>query len=166
MIQAMPGAQFACLLKNETGRTLEKIRAASFFIAENGQPQTKFRVRVYAVDKASGGPGKDLLVDNVIVSAPQGGAWFTIDLTLYNIPAPQEGFFVAMEWLRPSNFSASTFVDGNSGSYGQIMRPTFEFKESRTWNYTMGKGWSLITAANAQGLRYNAMIKAEVDMIK
>jgi hypothetical protein len=50
--------------------------------------------------------------------------------------------------------------------YGQIMRPTFEFKESRTWNYSMGKGWSLITAANGQGLRYNAMIKAEVDMIK
>ena len=32
--------------------------------------------------------------------------------------------------------------------------------------YTMGKGWSLITMSNSTGLRYNAMIKAEVDVYK
>jgi hypothetical protein len=95
----------------------------------------------------------------------KGGAWYTIDLTQYNIVAPDEGFYVAMEWIVTGDkFYTTNFMDTYT-PYGQILRPTFEFKESRTWNYTIGRGWSLITLAN-NGMRYNAMIKAEVDMYK
>jgi len=166
MIQGLPGSQYAFFVKNDKNKRLGNVRTVSFYIGENGFPREPFRVRLYRADGNYNAPNTDLLTENVVVSAPQGGQWYTVDLTPYNIIAPEEGFFVAMEWVVSGDkFFATNFMDDYT-PYGQIMRPTFEFKESRTWNYSMGKGWSLITAANSQGLRYNAMIKAEVDMIK
>ena len=166
MIQGLPGSQYAFFVKNDKKKKLGNVRTVSFYIGENGFPREPFRVRIYKADGNYNAPNTDLLTENVVVSAPQGGQWYTVDLTPYNITAPEDGFFVAMEWVVSGDkFFATNFMDDYT-PYGQIMRPTFEFKESRTWNYSMGKGWSLITAANSQGLRYNAMIKAEVDMIK
>ncbi|WP_310396916.1 carboxypeptidase-like regulatory domain-containing protein [Hymenobacter sp.] len=166
MIQGLPGSQYAFFVKNDKNKRLGNVRTVSFYIGENGFPREPFRVRLYKADGNYNAPNTDLLTENVVVSAPQGGQWYTVDLTPYNITAPEEGFFVAMEWVVSGDkFFATNFMDDYT-PYGQIMRPTFEFKESRTWNYSIGKGWSLITAANGQGLRYNAMIKAEVDMIK
>ena len=166
MIQGLPGSQYAFFVKNDKNKRLGNVRTVSFYIGENGFPREPFRVRLYKADGNYNAPNTDLLTENVVVSAPQGGQWYTVDLTPYNITAPEEGFFVAMEWVVSGDkFFATNFMDDYT-PYGQIMRPTFEFKESRTWNYSIGKGWSLITASNGQGLRYNAMIKAEVDMIK
>jgi hypothetical protein len=166
MIQGLPGSQYAFFVKNEKKKKLGNVRTVSFYIGENGFPREPFRVRLYKADGNYNAPNTDLLTENVVVSAPQGGQWYTVDLTPYNIIAPEEGFFVAMEWVVSGDkFFTTNFMDDYT-PYGQIMRPTYEFKESRTWNYTMGKGWSLITASNGQGLRYNAMIRAEVDMIK
>jgi hypothetical protein len=166
MIQGLPGSQYAFFIKNEKQRKLGNVRTVSFYIGENGFPREPFRVRLYKADGNYNSPNTDLLTENVVVSATRGGEWYTIDLTSYNIPAPEEGFFVAMEWIVGGDkFYSTNFMD-NYTPYGQIMRPTFEFKESRTWSYTIGKGWNLLTLANGSGQRYNAMIKAEVDMIK
>ena len=166
MIQGLPGSQYAFFVKNEKQKKLGAVRTVSFYIGDNGFPREPFRVRLYKADGNYSAPNTDLLTENVVVSAPQGGQWYTVDLTPYNIVAPEEGFFVAMEWIVSGDkFFATNFME-NYTPYGQIMRPTFEFKESRTWNYTMGRGWNLITSANERGLRYNAMIKAEVDMYK
>jgi hypothetical protein len=165
MIQGMPGSQYAFMVKNEKGKKLGYIRSVSFYIGENGYPREPFRVRLYKADGNYSAPNTDMLTDNVVVSAARGGEWFTVDLTSYNIPAPEEGFYVAMEWIVSGDkFYTTNFMD-NYTPYGQILRPTFEFKESRTWNYTIGRGWSLITLANS-GSRYNAMIRAEVDAYK
>ncbi len=166
MIQGLPGSQYAFFVKNDKQKKLGNVRTVSFYIGEHGFPREPFRVRIYKADGNYNAPNTDLLTENVIVSAPAGGQWYTVDLTPYNIVAPEEGFFVAMEWVVSGDkFFATNFMD-NYTPYGQIMRPTYEFKESRTWNYTIGRGWNLITAANQNGLRYNAMIRAEVDMIK
>ena len=166
MIQGLPGSQYAFFVKNDKQKKLGNVRTVSFYIGENGFPREPFRVRIYKADGNYNSPNTDLLTENVVVSAPAGGQWYTVDLTPYNIVAPEEGFFVAMEWVVSGDkFFATNFMD-NYTPYGQIMRPTYEFKESRTWNYTIGRGWNLITAANQNGLRYNAMIRAEVDMIK
>ena len=165
MIQGMPGSQYAAMMKNEKGKKLGFIRSVSFFIGENGFPREPFRIRLYKADGNYNAPNTDMLLDNVVVSATRGGEWFTVDLTQYNLPAPTEGFYVAMEWIVSGDkFYTTNFMD-NYTPYGQILRPTFEFKESRTWNYTIGRGWSLITLANGNA-RYNAMIKAEVDAYK
>ena len=166
MIQGLPGSQYAFFIKNEKQKKLGNVRTVSFYIGENGFPREPFRVRIYKADGNYNAPNTDLLTENVVVSANRGGEWYTIDLASYNIPAPEEGFFVAMEWIVGGDkFYTTNFMD-NYTPYGQIMRPTFEFKESRTWSYSIGKGWNLLTLANGQGRRYNAMIKAEVDMIK
>ncbi|WP_046244019.1 carboxypeptidase-like regulatory domain-containing protein [Hymenobacter terrenus] len=166
MIQGLPGSQYAFFVKNDKQKKLGNIRTVSFYIGENGFPREPFRVRIYKADGNYNAPNTDLLTENVVVSASRGGEWYTIDLSTYSIPAPDEGFFVAMEWIVGGDkFYTTNFMD-NYTPYGQIMRPTFEYKESRTWSYTIGKGWNLLTLANGQGRRYNAMIKAEVDMIK
>ncbi|WP_460615054.1 MULTISPECIES: carboxypeptidase-like regulatory domain-containing protein [Hymenobacter] len=165
MIQGMPGSQYAFFVKNDKGKKLGNVRSVSFYIGENGFPREPFRVRLYKADGNYNSPNSDLLTENIVVSAPKGGEWYTVDLTQYNIEAPVEGFFVAMEWIVSGDkFYTTNFMD-NYTPYGQILRPTFEFKEARTWNYTIGRGWSLITLAN-NGMRYNAMIRAEVDQIK
>jgi len=167
LLQGQPGSQCAFFVKNEKNKRLGNIRSVSFYIGENGFPREPFRVRLYKADGNYSAPNTDILTDNVVVSAPQGGQWYTIDLTPYNVVAPEEGFFVAMEWIVTGDkFFNTNFMDESYTPYGQIMRPTFEFKESRTWNYTIGRGWTLLTMSNGEGQHYNAMIRAEVDMIK
>ena len=166
MIQGQAGSQYAFFVKNDKQKRLGNVRTVSFYIGENGFPREPFRVRLYKADGNYNAPNTDLLTENVVVSAPQGGQWYTVDLTQYNVVAPEEGFFVAMEWIVGGDkFYSANFMD-NYTAYGQVMSPTFEFKESRTWSYTIGKGWNQLTLANGQGKRYNAMIRAEVDMIK
>ena len=165
MIQGQAGSQYAFFVKNEKQKKLGNVRTVSFYIGENGFPREPFRVRLYKADGNYNAPNTDLLTENVVVSAPAGGQWYTVDLTSYNVTAPEEGFFVAMEWIVGGDkFYTANFMD-NYTAYGQVMSPTFEFKESRTWSYTIGKGWTQLTLANGQGKRYNAMIRAEVDMI-
>ncbi len=165
MIQGVPGQQYALMVKNEKGKKLGFIRSVAFYIGENGYPREPFRVRLYKADGNYSAPNSDMLIDNVVVSAARGGEWFTVDLSSYNIPAPEEGFYVGMEWIVSGDkFYTTNFMD-NYTPYGQILRPTFEIKESRTWSYNIGRGWSLITLANG-GNRYNAMIRAEVDAYK
>ena len=165
MIQGLPGSQYAFFVKNDKQKKLGNVRTVSFYIGENGFPREPFRVRLYTADGNYNSPNTDMLVENVVVSAARGGEWFTVDLSSYNVPAPAEGFYVAMEWIVSGDkFYTTNFMDSYT-PYGQILRPTFEFKDSRTWNYTIGRGWSLITLANGNS-RYNAMIRAEVDAYK
>lgn len=167
LLQGQPGSQCAFFVKNDKNKRLGNIRSVSFYIGENGFPREPFRVRLYKADGNYNAPNTDILTDNVVVSAAKGGQWYTVDLTPYNVVAPEEGFFVAMEWIVSGDkFFNTNFMDDNYTPYGQIMRPTFEFKESRTWNFSIGKGWNLLTLSNGEGQHYNAMIRAEVDMIK
>ena len=165
MIQGMPGSQYAFYCKNDKKKSLGVIRTVSFYIGENGFPREPFRVRIYKADGNYDAPNSDMLTESVIVSAARGGEWFTIDLSPYNLVAPPEGFYVAMEWIVSGDkFYTTNFMD-NYTPYGQILRPTFEFKDSRTWSYAIGRGWNLVTLANS-GARFNAMVKAEVDSYK
>ena len=165
LLQGQPGSQCAFFIKNDNNHRLGNIRSVSFYIGENGFPREPFRVRLYKADGNYNAPNSDMLGESVIVSAARGGEWFTVDLTSYNIPAPEEGFYVAMEWIVSGDkFYTTNFMD-NYTPYGQILRPTFEFKDSRTWSSAIGRGWNLVTLANGNSC-LNAMIRAEVDEYK
>ena len=164
-IQGSPGSQFALFLPHKKPARLSTIRSASFFIDKNGTPARPFRVHLYKASSPAGEPGPDLFLQPVVVSAAQGGKWFTVDLRTYAIAAPQEGFFVAMEWIGEGSGPGPGDAAPDMGQY-QTLRPTFEFREPLTWSYTIGKGWNLLRLLNGEGRSYNAMIKAEVDMIK
>ncbi len=92
------GAQIAVYIpnpKNQLGY-LEKV---AYYIAPEGIPTTRFRVRVYAADGQNGAPGSDLLHENLIIQAPEGETWVEWDMTSHNIELPENGLFIAMEWL-------------------------------------------------------------------
>jgi hypothetical protein len=162
MIQGNPGSQFALWVSNRKNVALGAIRSVSFFIDEQGAPQQPFRVHVCQANGPTAAPGADLLPQPLLVAAPVGGKWFSVDLSAYHIPAPATGFFVVMEWVNSPDKPGADEAVGEA----HMLRPTFEFKESLTWSYTVGKGWSLLTLSNGQGRAYNAMMKAEVDIIK
>ena len=165
VIVGLPGTQFAFFMANEKQKPLGKLRAVSFYIGVNGFPMAAFRLHIYRADAKRHSPDTDLLNERVFITANKGTQWYTYDLSRYNIASPREGYFVALEFEEPSSSLPQSEMDDYTPS-GQIMRPTFEYKESRTWSYTIGKGWNLLMLANGQGRRYNAMIKAEVEAVE
>jgi len=92
------GGQYGTYIKNEYEKT-GHVKAVSFYIAKIGHPNAPFRIRIYAKDKLNNCPGKDLLIENVIVSNNKGEGWFTVDVSKYNVNFPLDGIYVMMEWI-------------------------------------------------------------------
>ena len=160
MIQGTMGSQFALFMEPSLKHRLGSIRNVSFFIGENGFPKESFRIRLYRADGPNHSPGTNLLSENLIVAAPGGGQWFTVDLSKFVVEVPREGFFVAMEWIINHKFPG--LQDGYP-ALGQVLRPTSEFKDSKTWTLAIGMGWNLLTIRNQESRAYNAMIRAEIE---
>ena len=162
MIQGLMGSQYALFMEPSL-KQFGSIRSIAFFIGENGFPKESFRIRIYRADGPNHSPGTDLLTENLIVAAPSGAQWFTVDISKYFFEVPRDGFFVAMEWI--VIMEPVSFEDSYKPA-GQVLRPTFEFKDSRTWSFTVGKGWQLLTLKNQQSKTFNAMIRAEIEVLK
>jgi hypothetical protein len=60
---------------------------------------TKFRLRFYDVDPATGGPGKDLC-DKLVEISSTDQKQLNINLNNYNIIIPHKTFYIAIEWMR------------------------------------------------------------------
>ena len=162
MIQGLMGSQFALLMEPSAKHRLGSIRSVSFFIGEGGVPKESFRVRIYRADGPNRSPGTNLLSENLVVAASGGGQWFTVDVSKYFVDVPQDGFFVAMEWI----VSHEPIDQDGYTPLNQVLLPTFEFKDSRTWSFTIGKGWNLLTLKTSESRAYNAMIRAEIEELK
>ncbi len=160
MLQGYPGTQYALWLKGD-GNSSGILKNVSFFVDALGFPSEPFRVHVYKALPGGKGPGEEMLKEKIVASAPKGGQWFTVDVSKYFIPLPPDGVFVAMEWL----VGGESFVAGTANEdytpYGQILAPTYEFRETLTWNYTIGKPWAPLTSFDKNRIM-NAMIRAEV----
>ena len=161
MLQGYPGTQYALWIKNEGQPGV--LKSVSFFIDALGFPSEPFRVHIYKALPGGKGPGEELLTEKMVVSAPHGGQWFTIDVSKYYLSLPKDGVFVGMEWL----VAGESFVASSSKEeytpYGQILSPTYEFREGLTWNYTIGKQWEPLATFD-KTRTMNAMIRAEVTM--
>ncbi|MFV8356532.1 carboxypeptidase-like regulatory domain-containing protein [Flavobacterium sp. XS1P32] len=57
-----------------------------------------FKLRIFEVNK-EGAPGLDLLDEDIIVAVKKGNQENKIDLTKYNLLVPQNGIFIAFEWM-------------------------------------------------------------------
>ena len=160
-MEGLPENQYAFFLANEKQKHLGKLRAVSFYIGENGFPMKPFIIRFYKANGTNHSPNTNLLREQVFLSVTKAGEWYTCDLSGYNISAPQEGFFVAMEFGMPADALSQSVMEDYT-PYGYIMRPSFEFKESVTWKCSPGKGWTPCPLTK----RYNFMVKAEVEYVK
>ena len=152
--------------KNEIGW----IKSVSYYIHPDGHPTTPFRIRIYERNKNEK-PGKDLLNENLVVSAKKSG-WYTIDISDYNISFPKEGAFVMMEWINSGEefyFEKDITIKGNDGQtetvkrkyYGQSLGVVSKKGGVVLWGTTLGNDW-IPYDFNYRGRYPNAMINAEI----
>ena len=78
----------------------QEITAVDIHVVNDQLRPGFFRLRIYELDSI-GVPGKDILIENVIVRVPRLRLRrpLQVDLTDYNLRSPETGIFVAMEWL-------------------------------------------------------------------
>ncbi|MGI6477883.1 MAG: carboxypeptidase-like regulatory domain-containing protein [Salinivirgaceae bacterium] len=92
-----PGREIAIFIK-DTSVVNRRIHSVSYFISNKvGIPTTPFRVRIYSVDKQTGLPSNDLLI-NQIVFTPKNSGWNSIQIN-DDITFPENGVFVSMEYI-------------------------------------------------------------------
>ncbi|GAB2766643.1 hypothetical protein GCM10027275_05730 [Rhabdobacter roseus] len=121
------------------------IKKASFYVARRGRPRTAFRVRLY--QNKDGRPGDDILQESVIVRSRRWGRWKEVPLGRYNVPIPEDGFFISMEWLATAEgtFTERTHLHGGrveeNACRGPVLGTTDEFDECRWWYRTNGRTW-------------------------
>lgn len=178
-IAGVPGTQYAFFLKNEKQeQQLGEIQAVSFYLGEGGFPKEEMRVRVYAVDSISHGPGADLLNENIYFSPSQKSGWYTCVLRDYHIAiSSNKGFFLAVEY-GIFDHAPTVFAENYTPS-GHIINSTTEQSESNIWSYTFwvnntrkkrkayysGK-WNIVPANSGEFWRYNTMFRVEVNTTK
>lgn len=73
------------------------VKEAGFYVVRFGKHKTPFRVRIY--EPKGDMPGKDLLIENVVIHSTGANRYCTVDLSKYNIPFGNNGIFISMEWL-------------------------------------------------------------------
>lgn len=155
-------SQYAFFIPNTEHKAMGKLRAVSLFLGDWGLPSTPFRLRIYNANGQDQAPGADLLHGTVFVKAAENESWHTVDLSAYNIPVATEGFFIAVEFAVPRTIIPPAELISYPPS-GLIMRPDFDSKKSNTWHFLPATGWSRAPQTSSMR-RYNAMVKAEVDL--
>jgi hypothetical protein len=149
------------------------VKSVSYYVHPDGKPQTPFRVRIYDFDIEKRCPGKDLLTENVIVSA-KGPGWFTIDLSEFNIQFPSNGAYIMMEWINSGQqyfYETEARTLNENGEvifvtrefYGQTIGSVLNRPEMLTWGKGLGNDW-IPFKLHTKGF-INAMINADITYI-
>jgi len=102
------------------------IKSVKFYFGNFKNKKSKFRLRLYSVG-LDGLPNRDLISKNIIVELKRKQKSVEIDLTVYSLIFPREGFFVAFEWLYiPYNTEKVTYVfENKKNKKGLKYNPTF-----------------------------------------
>lgn len=86
----------------------------TIIFTKNEIKNATFKLRIFGVDK-EGGPGLDLLNEDIIVKVKKGKRENKIDLTNYNLLLPQNGIFIAFEsMIIDSNKFELKYTESNS----------------------------------------------------
>jgi hypothetical protein len=145
-------------------------KSVSYYLHQDGFPTAPFRVRIYQIG-TDNKPGKDLLNENLVVSAPKTG-WFKIDISDYKVPFPKEGAFVTMEWINSGDefyFEKEISIKDKDGQtkthqgtyYGQSLGVVSKKGGVVLWSTNLGYEW-VPYDFNNKGKYPNAMINAEI----
>lgn len=128
------GMKFALFIPNK--KNLKGyIESIHYYISCRGNPNIPFRARVMSIDTLTGAPEKDLVMHDVIVRADKCNDYVTVDLSMYNIPFPRNGFFIVAEHL--SNGDPEELIR-KGGIYQEHNNIRFgaTFRKSKKINYT------------------------------
>ncbi|MDP2525264.1 carboxypeptidase-like regulatory domain-containing protein [Maribacter dokdonensis] len=110
---------------------------------------SKFRLRVYDVDKKTQKPNNDLIRKSIILESSKTEDFVSIDLSSMNIKMPDEGIYIGLEWLfLPYNWYTNTYKHAitNKKVVEDRFAPTFaavyqKNQNFKTMVYGMGE-WS------------------------
>ena len=127
-------------------------------------------MRIFSVNQGKNCPGKDVLNENLIVSAQHPG-WLTVDLTNYHLQFPVDGIFVVMEWINAGDnyfYEKEMIRRGEKGEttkkmrkfYGQVIGSVLKQPKMCTWGIALGNEWTPYTPFYKGYI--NAMIHAEI----
>ncbi|MDL2302920.1 MULTISPECIES: carboxypeptidase-like regulatory domain-containing protein [unclassified Dysgonomonas] len=172
------GQQIALYIENKKQQK-GYIRKVSYHLSDKGNVEAPFRVRILSLDEETGGPGKDLLTEILVVQPPQDTkGWYDVNLAEYNISLPPDGFFVAIQGVFPNDYSyyanesgaiergkrnpkssASDDFAPKSIHYGQ--RINYSGKGGgNTWHYSLSHQWFQMEKDN-----YSVKISAEIGIL-
>jgi len=119
---------------------LNKVKFATNSNIKNAQ----FKMVLYIADE-NGAPGEYLYNEDIIFSVPKGLKETTIDLSKYKIIFPENGLFIAFEWLTiESNKYKYKLKEFNSNSYKTTYR--YEPILSGFTTQTYGNTWLYMNA--------------------
>ncbi len=160
--ERLPGSQRAFLIQDSSIHQPRKLRAITFRIGKNGFVREPCRIRLYRYNGPGQPPGEDLLTENYVVSEAREET-YTYDLSDYNVILPPSGFFLALEYVvGGDHFYTSSHMVGYI-PVGPLLRSPYAFADTRTWTYTIGKGWQRIPAAQTCWPRYESALSVEVE---
>jgi len=117
------------------------IKSVSFYIGKKGIPTSPFGIRLYNVDSVTKKPTTLLINRDIITHADKGGKWYTYTFTK-RIKVPENGFFIAMEWLPDSERYLEERVKGQNGviiANGQVLKGRADRKNE--WNDRVYERW-------------------------
>ncbi|MFO7656578.1 MAG: carboxypeptidase-like regulatory domain-containing protein [Bacteroidales bacterium] len=151
------GQQAALLIENSSGID-GKILSLNYYLSSGGNTDAPFRVRLYTVDTATGGPGEDLIEEMIVVKPDVKRGWYEVDIRKFNIAIPEKGCFIAMEGVFPNDYDFYTgdddFIDLTGGDqvveddvpasiiYGQRLGYSRNRKDkNNTWHYSLSHTW-------------------------
>jgi hypothetical protein len=123
---------------------------------------SKVRIRLYGHNPKRGGPGADILNQQLIISNPKPG-WNEVDIRKFYVDVPVDGFYVALESLAAYDSCYHWVVDKSTNAvryYNVVLASAKKSKKSEPW-------WDLISFDyNIWHCRrdkmFNPMIKVEI----
>ena len=103
---------------------------------------SKFKLRIFTINK-EGLPDEDVLNEDVIVTVKSGIRKNVIDLSKYNFSMPDEGVFIAYEWMIvEENKYVFEYKNANKKESFITYSPSVivnKFEESNSYEYSKGK---------------------------
>jgi hypothetical protein len=117
---------------------LEKI---TIHVQQNTQfkrESSKFRLRLYDVDKDTGKPNHDLIRKSIILESSKTEDFVSIDLSSMGVKIPDEGIYVGLEWIfLPYNWYTNTYKHAitNKKVVEDRFAPTFAAVYQKNQNF-------------------------------
>jgi hypothetical protein len=160
--RAYENTEIALFIENKAKKR-GVLQSISFFIAKSGIFNAPFRLRIYKNNK--GVVSDELILDDIFLTGYQKNDWNTFDISKYKTDFPEEGCFVAIEWM---NISCSKYhydLDDKAKGLGMTIGLTDSVTDIISYKRYNHKAWEKNGYIFWNGFRlldYHPMINIDV----
>ena len=139
IFQCPSGMEIALrILPNKNHSYLKRV---SFFIDNIGIPDSPFGIRLYSVDSITLKPDILIQTKDIITKGYKGNEWVKYEFE-NPIEVPNNGFYIAMEWLPSSKRYLEQQIKGHNGTIvanGQVLKSNRN--KSKKWKNRVFTRW-------------------------